>query len=199
MDYVSALKYPLKDTKNFLISFALGVIWWTIIPVFFLLGYLIEFIKSSLDETIPLPKWSLATSKVFLFKGVSAFAILLVYLLPPLIVGSGAVSLSTSSTLGTILYWISFILLLVVMFLLPTSLIVYAATDNIWKALDLGEILPLISSRLYPYVKVYFVSIVAYIVGLLLAIVPLVNILFGGIIFYMTLFSYYLFARALQQ
>ena len=198
MDYVGAIKYPLKDWKNFLIGFLLGVIWWTLIPLFFIVGYLVEFIKSVLSNGGP-PKWNLANIKTFLIKGTSGIAISLVYLLPPLIVGAGGTSLPVSNPLGVALYWISFVLFLIVLFLLPAAIVVYAATENIWKAFDLEETIPLIKSKLFPYVKVYFVTLAAYIIGMVLMIIPGINLLFGGVMFYITLFSYFLFARALQQ
>ncbi len=213
VDYVDAIKYPLKDVKSFSVGFLLSVFWFLLIPIIFVYGYVIEVIRGILQQKDELPHW--ATSKdwlKFLKHGIYVIAIGLVYLIPPFAVSAAASSMmggasyflsqgfsNSVNPLGLSLMIISSVLFFVSIFLLPMAIILYAASEDIRYAFNLDEILPRIKKLFIPYFKVYLISIVAYIPFLVLLTIPFVNFLFGGILFYPLLFSVYLFAQLFRE
>ncbi|MCD6576268.1 MAG: DUF4013 domain-containing protein [Nanoarchaeota archaeon] len=211
VDYVDALKYPVKDPKNFAIGFMLSLFWFLLFPLVFVFGYVVEVIRETLRRTDNLPHWfTWENWKLFFKHGVYVIAISAVYLIPPLAVSMAATSIMGSpiqvflsggslNPLGLSLLFLSMIMFLVSLFLLPMAIILYAAGESIHYAFDLNEIIPRIKKAFIPYLKAYAVSIIVYIVFLAVLSLPLVNFLFGGVMFYPLLFSTRLFAKVFLE
>ena len=214
VDYVEVAKYPLLDIKNFFIGFVMGTLWFLIVPLIFVYGYIVESIRETINQSNKLPHWfSLENWLKFFKHGLFVFAIGAIYLLPPLIISAAASSMvgnvlqiisqglpnSPNSSFGISLMVISFVLILVSLFLLPMAIILYSATEDIRYAIDFGEILPRIKRAFIPYLKAYVVSIAVLIISLLILILPGINFLFGGVLFYPLLFSARLFAEVFRE
>ncbi|MCD6547805.1 MAG: DUF4013 domain-containing protein [Nanoarchaeota archaeon] len=210
VDYVESTKYPFLDLKSFFIGVILNYLWFLIIPVIFVFGYMVEVIRETIKQSNLLPHWfTFHNWKRFFKHGISVFAILAIFLLPPIVISAASTTILGNplealaegttpkfNALGLSLSIISFIFLLISLFLLPISIILYAASENIHFAISPNEMLPRIKRALIPYLKAYVISLVLFFVSFALLTIPLIGYFIGfGFMFYSLLFSARIFAE----
>lgn len=210
VDYVESAKYPFLDLKSFFIGVILNYLWFLIIPVIFVFGYMVEVIRETIKQSNLLPHWfTFHNWKRFFKHGISVFAILLIFLLPPIVISAASTTILGNplealaegttpkfNALGLSLSIISFIFLLISLFLLPISIILYAASESIHFAISPNEMLPRIKRALIPYLKAYVISLVLFFVSFALLTIPLIGYFIGfGFMFYSLLFSARIFAE----
>ena len=135
----------------------------------------------------PLPEW---TDFGDLFKkGLSVFAIALVFMLPGIILSCGANGLTiagdsmdqdAAGALAIVAVCLSCLQILVSLggqFLLPAAYIRYAQTDSIGSAFQFGEIFNFIRTNIGDYFIVFLLTLVASVVaglGLILCVIGVV-------------------------
>lgn len=151
-------------------------------------GYMIQVLKNVRDNNPrPLPEW---TDFGDLFKkGLSVFAIALVFMLPGIILSCGANGLTiagdsmdqdAAGALAIVAVCLSCLQILVSLggqFLLPAAYIRYAQTDSIGSAFQFGEIFNFIRTNIGDYFIVFLLTLVASIVaglGLILCVIGVV-------------------------
>ena len=217
VNYLETLKYPFSDKKSFLIGFLMSVFWWLIVPMFFVFGYVVESIREILQNSNKLPHWfTVENWKTFLIHGLNVTLIGLVYLVPPIALSMASTAIMGDITLavftgempqfnaiGITLFAFGFLLLLIAIFFLPISIILYAASENIRYAFSLTEILPRLKRVILPYAQAYFISIVLFFAILLFLLIPGINLFFGvimgGLFFYHFMFTFRLFAEIFRD
>lgn len=201
MDVERAVKFPFDDpdwVKKILIG---GVL--SIIPVvnFIVHGYAIRTLRGVIGGEALLPEWD--TWAEDFITGLKVFIISFVYMLIPLAiiffsVGVGAffqrnVVGGAFAGLGSL---VGFVLILVIGFILPMALALFAVEDSVGAAFQFGEIIDRIKRVLSDYLVAYIVIVVlGFILGFIAAI-PILGwliALFGG--FYILLVAARMFGE----
>jgi len=156
MDYQQAIKRPFVDLKKFLIGIALIT---GAITNFFVLGYLLEAVKLTLNKKKELPIWQ-NLDQLFI-KGLLSLIIIIIYMIPAMVVAISGIIIGVIKGLLTVgflkenviigilegleisipLFVIASMLILISAYLFPLALIKYATTWNFKEAFRLNEII----------------------------------------------------------
>ena len=143
---------------------------------FIFLGYLFQLISNIINDQQEMPEWGNFGEKFA--KGFMVFIISFIYMLIPLIVGAitggGA---AFRGGLGLLLggFFISFIIAIVIGFLLPMALAHYVRTESLASAFDLKTIFSYISSSTNNYLIAYAVIIVLCIILGIVSAIPVIG------------------------
>jgi hypothetical protein len=155
-----------------------------ILPIFVVLGYMLQTLKNVRDgQSKPLPEWDDFSG--LLVKGLMVFLIALVYSIPILIFvcllvviqlgfpQDGDISGALAIVWSCLLCVISFVALLINI-ILPAAIIRYAQFDTFGSAFQFGEIFSFIKNNIGNYIIVLLLGMVAGLVaefGFILCIV----------------------------
>lgn len=190
MDYGKIIKFPMED-KNWLVKIIIGGIL-SIIPIvnFIAFGYEFKVMKNSINKKPSMPEWKNFTD--LFVKGLVVFVIALLYMIIPLIIFLGVAGFSSLSYIAgdfanpysiiiAILpaLFIGGILLLIVGFILPMAIAMYAKSDNFGDAFKLSEILNRIKSIFGEYLISYIILIVLGFILMLIGLIPFIGWLLG--------------------
>ncbi|MBS3155487.1 DUF4013 domain-containing protein [Candidatus Woesearchaeota archaeon] len=202
MDYESAFKRPFLDIKKLLIGILLSIL-----PIinFFSLGYVLDAAKLTLKKKNDLPEWE-NWGELFVH-GFLVFVIGIIYLLPSLIlallaVGSGILKwFVTKSALegletGGPLLIAAGLVMIVMVYVAPISMILYAKNWEFKEAFNFSEIIKRILTG--KYFIVWIISMVLSVIGMgILSIVPIIG---GSIASFITsIISMTLFAQVYNE
>jgi len=159
MDYGKIIKFPMKD-KDWLVKIIVGGIL-SIIPIVNLIAFGYEFktMKNAINLKPGMPEWKGFTD--LFVKGIVVFVIALLYMIVPLIIFGFANPYSIIVTMLPALF-IGGILILIVGFILPMAIAMYAKSDNFGDAFKFGEIFNRIKSVLGEYIISYIVLIILW-------------------------------------
>lgn len=210
VDYVKALIFPFtskQNVLNYVIGSVITILSFTIIPIFFLLGYLVRIIQHSVQEKEEMPGWNLPIE--MLKHGLSAFLVLVAYLIVPLLIGvlgvqsAGSVDqvilnpelLSTVPSYSIALVFISAIISVIVLFILPMAVIRYAATENIKEAFNFLEILARLRKRLFGYIITYAITLLTFLISVTVLFVPFAQIIGAFVFFFAMVFVIHTFSQ----
>lgn len=213
VNYFEVAKYPLLDLKNFLIGFVMGTLFFFIIPIFFVFGYVVETIRETLKNNNRLPDWFATQNwKYFLKHGFSFLLICLIYFLPIILINAfvlnytgydpsvslqGEIPVVDLSVIPIMLLGLS--LFLLVLFILPMAITLYSASENIKMAFNFKEIFFRIRQMIIPYTKAFFVSFSVFLLAMIIVFIPFLNFFIGGILFYPILFTGRLFGEVFRD
>jgi hypothetical protein len=207
MDYGKLIRFPMKD-KDWLVKIIVGGIL-SIIPIvnFISFGYEFKVMKNSINLKPGMPEWKGFTD--LFVKGIIVFVIALLYMIIPLIIFGAIAGFSTLSyamggfanpysVILTILpaLFIGGILILIVGFILPMAIAMYAKSDNFGDSFKFGEILNRIKSIFGEYLVSYIIIVIlGFILGLLM-LIPFIGWLIGLFgTFYLGVLSFNMFGE----
>ena len=186
MDYGKIIKFPMQD-KDWVMKIIIGGIL-TIIPIvnFISFGYMFKVMKNSINKTPGMPEWKGFTD--LFVKGLILFVIELVFLIIPIIIfgavaGFSALSAVTggvSDPLGFVLailpaLFIGGILILIIGFILPMAIAMYAKSDKIGDAFKISESLNRIKSIFGEYLISYIIIVIFGIILGLIGLIPIIG------------------------
>lgn len=191
MDLKQHLQYPFQD-HNWVQKMLIGSLI-CLIPGMNLLvlGYGIACLRSGMRGWNSLPDWH--DWRDYLFEGLSAFAILLIYMLVPIGLG---IALGVIPVLGTIL---TAIIALIVGLIAPLSLAAYAAHHEAADAFRINELLKQLGRIIESYLVVYVCEILALSIGLAIILaLPYLAFIGAFLIFYSTLVFFNILGHILR-
>ena len=186
MDYGKIIKFPMED-KNWLVKIIVGGIL-SIIPIvnFIAFGYEFKVMKNAINKSPGMPEWK-SFADLFI-KGLIVFVIALLYMIIPLIIFLGVAGFSTLSYMvGDITnpysiiiailpaLFIGGILMLIVGFILPMAIAMYAKSDNFGDAFKFSEILNRIKSIFGEYLISYIILVILGFILMLIGLIPLIG------------------------
>lgn len=171
-----ALRFPVAEQGSF-VKIIVGAIL-SVIPIinFISLGYIYQLMSNIINERQEMPEWGNFGEKFV--RGFMVLIIGFIYMLIPLIVGAitggGA---AFRGGLGLLLggFFISFIIAIVIGFLLPMALAHYVSTESFASAFDLKTIFSYISSNINNYLIAYVVIIVLCIILGIVSAIPVIG------------------------
>ena len=190
MDYGKIIKFPMDD-KDWVMKIIIGGIL-SIIPIinFIAYGYMLKVMKNSINKTPGMPEWKGFTD--FFVKGLIIFIIELIFMIVPLIIfgaiaGFSALSAVTgglSDPLSFVLailpaLFVGGILFLIIGFILPMAISMYAKSDNFGDAFKFSEIFNRIKSIFGEYLISYIVIIIFGIILGLIMLIPVIGWIIG--------------------
>ena len=190
MDYGKIIKFPMKD-KDWIMKVIIGGIL-SIIPIinFIASGYEFKVMKNAINKTPGMPEWK-GFGDLFV-KGLVIFVIALLYLIVPLIIFGAIAGFSTLSyVMGDLTnpyaivmailpaLFIGGILMLIVGFILPMAIAMYAKSDNFGDAFKFSEILNRIKSIFGEYLASYIIIVILGIILGLIMLIPIIGWILG--------------------
>lgn len=190
MDYGKIIRFPMKD-KDWIVKIIVGGIL-SIIPIvnFIAFGYELKVMKNAINKTPGMPEWKGFTD--LFVKGLVIFVIALLFMIIPLIIFGAVAGFSVLSyALGditnpysivmTILpaLFIGGILMIIVGFILPMSIAMYAKSNNFGDAFKLSEILNRIKSIFGEYLISYIIIIILSFILSLIMLIPVIGWIIG--------------------
>ena len=190
MDYGKIIRFPMND-KDWIMKIIIGGVL-SIIPIvnFIASGFQLKVMKNAINKTPGMPEWKGFTD--FFVKGLIIFVIALIYMIVPLIIFGAIAGFSTLSyAMGdltnpyaivmTILpaLFIGGILLLIIGFILPMAIAMYAKSDNFSDAFKFSEILNRIKSIFGEYLVSYIVIVIFGIILGLIMLIPIIGWIIG--------------------
>jgi hypothetical protein len=138
-----------------------------------------------------LPDWN--DWQDYLFEGLAACAILLIYMLVPIVL---SMALNAIPVIGTVL---TAIIALIVGLLAPLSLAAYSANRQAVDALRISEIIKQLGNIIEAYVTIYICEILVLSIGLAIILaLPYLAIIGAFLIFYSTLVFFYMLGHILR-
>lgn len=191
--FLESLKVPLDSWEDLVIGGLFLMFSVFLVPLIFLNGYIIKSIRNFLRRRGEIPDWEGWPS---LFKdGVSATVILLSYLIVILLIslsisgisqgmriqnlsgGYESPQLGFSGSPAKILGYgfLTGLVSIVVLALIPMSYIAYAATGNLISGYKLHEIIVAIGASPFNYFKVFFLNVLTFIGVVFLGLIPIVG------------------------
>jgi hypothetical protein len=210
VDIVSLLKYPVSNPKRFLVAALINLVWFIIIPIFFINGYIVRVIRSTIKDEPELPGWD--NWKEILKHGFIMSVIMLAYILIPMVftyiavtVGNlpapsemaAAETLPQISAVAMTFLILSSLSLMFITFVMPMVTVVYAASEDLKQAFNIPLILEKIMANVFSYVKACVLSLVAWIIFLLLF--PFISFAAGFVMAYPSIFSAHVFAKSFKE
>ncbi len=190
MDYGKIIKFPMKD-KDWLVKIIVGGIL-SIIPIvnFIAFGYEFKIMKNAINLKPGMPDWKGFTD--LFVKGIVVFVIVLLYMIVPLIIFGAAAGFSAiAGAMGGLAnpysvivamlpaLFIGGILIIIVGFILPMAIAMYAKSDNFSDAFKFGEIFKRIKSVFGEYIVSYIVLIILGIILGIIGLIPFIGWLIG--------------------
>jgi len=205
VNYFNAIKYPVSNIKSFIIGAILNLISLSLIPFFFVNGYIVKVIREINKKSDLMPEWN--NWKEMLFDGFFVSAIIVAYLLPSLILYTIATftttqSLTAAVASNTVLdigtgalsaMLISSAILFFALFLLPLAIVKFALTKEFKSAFDIKSMAIAIFAD--PLHYVLNLSIGAFIFVLFLLTSTLLSFVVSALLFYPTVFFYRIMAE----
>jgi len=190
MDYGKIIRFPMND-KDWIMKIIIGGVL-SIIPIvnFIANGFQLKVMKNSINKTPGMPEWK---GFIDLFvKGIIVFVIALIYMIVPLVIfgavaGFSAISAAMGgfanpySIIVTILpaLFIGGILMLIIGFILPMAISMYAKSNNFSDAFKFSEILNRIKSIFGEYLVSYIVIVIFGIILGLIMLIPIIGWIIG--------------------
>lgn len=210
VDIIGLLKYPVSNPKRFLVAALINIVWFFLVPMFFVNGYLVKVIRSTIQGEKELPAWD--DWKDILKHGFFVTLIIAIYFLIPMVLAYGASALgnlpppsqlTTESAMPDIspVTWVLMLLSLVsfifVIAILPMIILVYSASENIKQAFNVPMIIEKIMANVFSYLKAYALSTGIYIIFILL--LPLATFAAGFVMVYPGIFFAHVFAKSFKE
>jgi hypothetical protein len=209
VDIVDALKYPFSNLRKFAISAIINLFWFLMLPIFFINGYIITVIRSTLQNKNELPEWNDMFG--LLKQGFILTMIQFIYIMIPVLISYFAFStmgitnvqvltpdnMPMVSSFSFILLTVSTLLFILVLFIMPMVTMVYAASEDMRTAFNLRIILEKIMIAPIDYMVVFSASTVMYLAFIIL--IPMLSVFIGLVLIYHSLFNARLFARTFQK
>lgn len=190
MDYGKIIKFPMED-KDWIMKIIIGGVL-SIIPIvnFISSGYQLKVMKNAINKKPGMPEWK---GFIDLFvKGLIIFVIALLFMIVPLIIfgaiaGFGVISVimgDLTNPYNIVLailpaLFIGGILFLIIGFVLPMAIAMYAKSDNFSDAFKFSEILNRIKSIFGEYLVSYIVIVIFGIILGLIMLIPLIGWIIG--------------------
>ena len=190
MDYGKIIRFPMND-KDWIMKIIIGGIL-SIIPIvnFIANGFQLKVMKNAINKTPGMPEWK---GFIDLFvKGFIVFIIALLYMIVPLVIfgavaGFSAISAAMGgfanpySIIITILpaLFIGGILMLIIGFILPMAIAMYAKSNNFSDAFKFSEILNRIKSIFGEYLISYVIIVIFGIILGLIMLIPIIGWIIG--------------------
>lgn len=193
MDIGSAFTFVFDD-KDWIKKIAIGglaiLLQIVIVPIFLVFGYTLQTIKNVRDDLPnPLPEWDNLGEMIV--KGLMAFLIYLVYLIPAyfficaLVVANIGLETATDSDAAAALvpvvaclYCLVFVFSFIAAALFPAGLIRYAQYDTFGSAFQFGAIFNFIKNNIGDYVIVLLLSLGVQMIAGLGTILCLIGVVF---------------------
>jgi hypothetical protein len=190
MDYGKIIKFPMQD-KDWIMKVIIGGIL-SIIPIinFIAFGYEFKVMKNAISKTPGMPEWK-GFGDLFV-KGLVIFVIALLYMIVPLIIFGAIAGFSTLSyAMGDLTnpysivmailpaLFVGGLLMLIIGFILPMAIAMYAKSDNFGDAFKFGEILNRIKSIFGEYLVSYIIIIILGIILGLISLIPVIGWILG--------------------
>ncbi|MDD5181798.1 MAG: DUF4013 domain-containing protein [Candidatus Nanoarchaeia archaeon] len=197
VDVLDSLRFPFekKNIISFLILSVLNVIWYLLVPLVAVNGYVVMLIRNVIEKK-QMPDWTkfkFADWLYLLKHGFLYSVIMAVYFAVPFLLAF----LGTNNTISFGLILASFITFLFVMAVLPMALVYYAATESFIQAFNLPEIMLTIFRNIWKYLLVYFTSLALFVIALFIG---QYLFYFAGIVFiFPTVFAAHAFAKILAE
>lgn len=207
--FETALRYPWNDgdgVKSLLIGAVLSLLGFLIVPTILVAGYTLRVLATvRADPDAPLPEWDEWGD--MLVDGLKAFVVSLVYGIGPLLLLGALVAAVFVPVVGSVprVTSILFVLLAVLalgltivgLYALPAALVRLATTGRIGAAFAVGPMWSLLSSGSYltGWLYALAITLVAGIVGSILAATFVGGILTPVVVWYGTLAAAYCYAR----
>ena len=177
MDFSRATRMLTEDSDwlvKVLIGGVLGLLSILIIPAFFVGGYTVEVIRRAAAGDDRLPAWD--DWGGYLVRGVLAFVIQIVYLLPVLLISccmaaTGILAGSNNSNNGAVGPVVLLLVCLVIpfaligAFLIPAATVRFATTGEIGEAFNFGRVFGLIGANLGQYIIAIVLAFVLQLVA----------------------------------
>ena len=205
MDIGKAFSYVFDDERWVTKVLLGGLI--TIVPIlnFAAFGYMLKTARNvAYGNPQPLPEWNDDFGDTFM-RGLYAFVINLVYLIPYFIVvflfsciaglatGADSGGETISALLGCIMIPVYLIVILASLLFAYAGLARYVMTDSLGEALKIGEVISTVRSNPKPWVMLLLVVFLAGIVGSLGAIACFIGV------FFTVFYAYCIMGHALGQ
>ena len=190
MDFGKIIKFPMKD-KDWIMKVIIGGVL-SIIPIvnFISSGYQLKVMKNAINKKPGMPEWK-GFMDLFV-KGLIIFVIALLFMIVPLIIFGAIAGLSAISVIMGDLtnpynivlailpaLFIGGILFLIIGFILPMAIAMYAKSDNFSDAFKFSEIFNRIKSIFGEYLVSYIVIVVFGIILGLIMLIPVIGWIIG--------------------
>jgi hypothetical protein len=190
MDYGKIIKFPMED-KDWIMKIIIGGVL-SIIPIvnFISSGYQLKVMKNAINKTPGMPEWK-GFMDLFV-KGLIIFVIALLFMIVPLIIFGAIAGFSAISVIMGDLtnpynivlailpaLFIGGILFLIIGFVLPMAIAMYAKSDNFSDAFKFSEILNRIKSIFGEYLVSYIVIVIFGIILGLIMLIPVIGWIIG--------------------
>lgn len=190
MDYGKIIKFPMKD-KDWIMKVIIGGVL-SIIPIvnFISSGYQLKVMKNAINKKPGMPEWK-GFMDLFV-KGLIIFVIALLFMIVPLIIFGAIAGFSAISVIMGDLtnpynivlailpaLFIGGILFLIIGFILPMAIAMYAKSDNFSDAFKFSEILNRIKSIFGEYLVSYIVIVIFGIILGLIMLIPVIGWIIG--------------------
>jgi len=190
MDYGKILRFPMED-KDWIMKIIIGGVL-SIIPIinFIASGYQLKVMKNAINKTPGMPDWK-GFMDLFV-KGLIVFVIALLFMIVPLIIFGAIAGFSAiSAVMGDLTnpysvvmailpaLFIGGILLLIIGFILPMAIAMYAKSDNFSDAFKFSEILNRIKSIFSEYLISYLIIVIFGIILGLIMLIPIIGWIIG--------------------
>jgi hypothetical protein len=190
MDYGKIIRFPMED-KDWIMKIIIGGVL-SIIPIinFIASGYQLKVMKNAINKTPGMPEWK---GFIDLFiKGLIIFIIALLFMIVPLIIFGAIAGFSTItyvmgdltnpySIVMAILpaLFVGGILILIIGFVLPMAIAMYAKSENFSDAFKFSEILNRIKSIFSEYLISYIIIVIFGIILGLIMLIPVIGWIIG--------------------
>jgi hypothetical protein len=190
MDYGKIIKFPMED-KDWIMKVIIGGVL-SIIPIvnFISSGYQLKVMKNAINKKPGMPEWK-GFMDLFV-KGLIIFVIALLFMIVPLIIFGAIAGFSVISVvMGDLTnpynivlailpaLFIGGILFLIIGFILPMAIAMYAKSDNFSDAFKFSEILNRIKSIFGEYLVSYIVIVIFGIILGLIMLIPVIGWIIG--------------------
>jgi hypothetical protein len=210
VDIISLLKYPVSNIKRFLVAALINTFWFLVIPIFFINGYVVRVIRSTIKEEPELPAWD--NWKEILKHGFILSVIMLAYILIPMVFTYIAVTvgnlpsptdMATAGTLpqisavAMVFLILSSLSLIFIAFIMPMVMLVYSASEELKQAFNIPLILEKIMANIFSYIKACVLSLAGWVIFLLLF--PFISFAAGFVMAYPSIFSAHVFAKSFKE
>lgn len=211
--FTESLTYPLRGghaLKTIVIGSALSLLGFLVIPVVFVLGYVVRVARSVSDGDDTLPHF--ADWRTLFVDGVKLLGILLAYFLPPFVlIVFGIASRFARPDVGLdrdlvgsilgVLGILGFVAFLAVSYAAPVGIVNFARTSRARNAFSVRGSWPVLRSRSYgvAWLLAFAVVLLANALTGVLFATLLGSVLAAVVFFYASVASAYLYARGCSE
>jgi hypothetical protein len=199
VEFIRGLVYPFSKTDNiinFLFLAILNALWYFLLPLILVNGYLVKVIRSTVEGKTEMPEWpgfNWSEWGQIIKKGFVYTLIMLIYLAVPFAVAYFGTIQGVS--VGVVL--LSLLLFLVILFFMPMALVNYAATDSFAQAFNFPEIFMQIFRNIGACILTYVIT--AALFGITLYISSFAPFFAGFVLIYPILFGVCMLAQILAK